>query len=382
MKRAVVAGHICLDIIPAIDHQIVLEPGRLFEVGPATIATGGAVSNTGVALQILGVPVVLMGKIGDDAFGHSVLAVLRGYGEELAASMLVVPGEVTSYTVVVNIPNTDRTFLHCPGANHSFGADDIAVDQLEGASLFHFGYPPYMRRIYERNGEQLEATFRRARNAGLTTSLDLGMPEPGSPSGQADWLAIFRRTLPVVDIFMPSADELLYVLDRDRFGEGDDLDGAALSNLSEQLLDMGVAVAGIKLGSRGLYLRTASRGRMLDMGEAKPGDVDDWADRELWFPVFQIPEFVGATGAGDTTIAGFLASFMRGRGLEAAGNFANAVGSCNVQTPDALSGIRSWDETLGLLEAGWAKEDLTVSSAAWRFDEEADVWHGPNDRGG
>ena len=382
MKRAVVAGHICLDIIPALDHEIVLEPGRLFEVGSATIATGGAVSNTGVAMNILGVPVVLMGKIGDDAFGHSVLDVLRGYGSELASSMLVVPGEVTSYTVVVSIPNTDRIFLHCPGANHSFGADDIAVDKLEGASLFHFGYPPYMRRIYEHDGEQLEATFRCARGAGLTTSLDLGMPEPGSPSGQADWKAIFRRTLPVVDIFMPSADELLYVLDRDRFGEGDDLDGAALSDLSRQLLAMGVAVAGIKLGSRGLYLRTASHERMLGMGGAKPGDVDAWTDRELWFPVHEIDEFVGATGAGDTTIAGFLASFMRGEDVEAAGCFANAVGSCNVQAPDALSGIRSWDETVGLLEAGWAKEGLTVSSAGWRFDEEAGIWHGPNDQRG
>ena len=380
MKRAVVAGHICLDVIPAIDHQIVLEPGRLFEVGPATIATGGAVSNTGVALQILGVPVVLMGKIGDDAFGHSVLEVLRGYGAELAASMLVVPGEVTSYTAVINIPNTDRIFLHCPGANHSFGADDIAIDQLAAASLFHFGYPPYMRRIYERGGEQLEATFRCARNADLTTSLDLGMPEPGGPSGQADWEGIFRRTLPLVDIFMPSADELLYVLDRDRFGEGDDLDGAALATLSQELLAMGVAVAGIKLGSRGLYVRTASRQRLLDMAGAKPDDVDAWADRELWFPVYEIAEFVGSTGAGDTTIAGFLASFMRGGDVEAAGCLANAVGACNVQTADALSGIRSWDETIHLLETGWRKVDLTVSSGGWRLDEKAGIWHGPNDR--
>ena len=44
-KRAVVAGHICLDIIPQVDHHFDLDPGRLYEVGAPTIATGGAVIN-------------------------------------------------------------------------------------------------------------------------------------------------------------------------------------------------------------------------------------------------------------------------------------------------------------------------------------------------
>ena len=48
----VVAGHICLDIIPTIPHErIEFEPGRLLQVGPAVLSTGGAVSNTGLALH-------------------------------------------------------------------------------------------------------------------------------------------------------------------------------------------------------------------------------------------------------------------------------------------------------------------------------------------
>ena len=45
---AVVAGHICLDIIPQFDTLLpgefasLFQPGRLIEVGPAILSTGGA----------------------------------------------------------------------------------------------------------------------------------------------------------------------------------------------------------------------------------------------------------------------------------------------------------------------------------------------------
>ncbi len=379
VKPAAAAGHICLDIIPEIDHSFTLTPGRLFEVGAPTIATGGTVSNTGIAMHILGVPMTLIGKIGDDIFGHAVLEVLRRYDPKLAAGMLIQAEAVTSYTVVVNIPGQDRIFLHCPGANHTFGAEDIDYAKLAGVALFHLGYPPYMRRLYENSGSELESIFRHVKRLGITTSLDLGMPEPEGPSGRADWKGLFRRCLPHVDVFMPSADELLYVLRPDRFGEGDNLDARILNELAAELLDFGVAVAGIKLGARGLYIRTACRRRIEEMGAAAPGAPELWADRELWFPVYEIAEFAGATGAGDTTIAGFLAALLRDADPVAAGTMANAVGACNVQAPDALSGIHTWDETEALVRNGWTRVPLDLRTPGWRFDPETSVWRGPSD---
>lgn len=379
MKKAVVAGHICLDIIPAIDHGFRLEPGRLYEVGAPTIATGGAVSNTGVALHILGVPAMLMGKIGNDSFGRSIQEVLKGYDPTLAEGMVVVPGAVSSYTVVVNIPGTDRIFLHCPGANNSFASADLDVERLAGAALFHFGYPAFMAATYADGGRELIRMYRLVKQAGLTTSLDLGMPDPGGPGGRADWSAILAQTLPDVDIFLPSADELLYALDRERFGEGDNLAARDLSRLGAELLRLGTAIAGIKLGARGMYIRTAAASRLAAMGPAAPADPAAWADRELWFPIFREERFAGATGAGDTTIAGFMAALLRGRDVVSAGRFANAVGACNVEAPDALSGIRSWDATLARIQSGWAAVRFGVSESGWREGEHG-IWHGPNDR--
>ena len=378
MKRAVVAGHICLNIIPHIDHPIPLDPGRLYEVGAPTIATGGAVSNTGVALHLLGVPTTLMGKIGDDSFGGSVREVLAGYGADLAAGMLVTPGETTSYTVVVNIPGTDRIFLHCPGANNRFVGADLDLKAIAKADLFHFGYPAFMAGQYANEGAELVAMYQAVRALGTTTSLDLGMPDPGGPAGALDWRGILARTVPHLDVFMPSADELLYCLDRSRFGQGDQLSPAELRPLADELLGMGAAVVAIKLGARGMYVRTADLARVRGMGRATPTAAGAWADRELWFPIYREERFVGATGAGDTTIAGFLAALLRGTSIEDAGSMANAVGACNVEAPDALGGIRTWDATSARLAAGWERVSPGIREPGWCQDA-AGLWHGPAD---
>ena len=84
----VVAGHICLDIIPTIttparDFTALLKPGALLEVGQATLCTGGPVSNTGLALHRLGVPTRLVGKVGDDLFGELLLRIVDRIGPGL-----------------------------------------------------------------------------------------------------------------------------------------------------------------------------------------------------------------------------------------------------------------------------------------------------------
>ena len=379
LQRAVIAGHICLDVIPGIDHAFEPEPGRLYETGPALMSTGGAVANTGLGMHLLGVPVILMGKIGRDAFGSAVRTVLRGYGEGLDAGLIETPDAVTSYSIVINIPGRDRTFLHCPGANHSFCAADIAPENLADAGLFHLGYPPLMEGLYRERGRELEAIYRCVKAAGLTASMDMTVPDPDGPGGQADWPAIFDRTLPLLDVFLPSADELLYIYDRPRFGAGDRLAAGDLAALAGRLLDAGVAVAGIKLGRRGLYLRTAGRDRLAAAGAAAPQDAAAWADRELWFPVFDVP-VAGTTGAGDITIAGFLTALLRDETLIAAGRLACAAGACCVQAPDALGGVQSWAATRRLIDTNQPVEPLTVNGGGWRLDPVTGVGYGPADR--
>ena len=346
----VVAGHICLDLIPTFpasgaDYRQLMQPGKLVFVEKPVLATGGAVSNTGLALHRLGVPTALMGKVGDDLFGRAILDILSKYDPALAAGMIVEPGAVTSYTVVVSPPGIDRMFLHCPGANDTFRAADVAFDKLAGAKLFHFGYPPLMRGFYSDNGAELTTLFRRVKAAGLTTSLDLAFPDPHSAAGRAPWPKILRAALPYVDLFLPSVDEIRFMLGLPQT--------ASPSEIGKQLLDWGAGTVVLKLGDQGLYARTA--------------------DRELLVPCFQTT-VVGTTGSGDCTIAGFLAGTLKGLSLEDTLTAAVAVGACNVEAADATSGIIPWDQVQHRIRAGWPRLAAKRAMPGWTFDAQRSLW--------
>jgi sugar/nucleoside kinase (ribokinase family) len=252
---------------------------------------------------------------------------------------------------VISPPGSDRRFLHHPGANDDFSAGDVRDEAVQDARLFHFGYPPLMAKMYSNHGEQLLELFRRVKSLGLTTSLDMAYPDPDSAAGRADWRTILHNVLPHVDIFVPSLDEILYLLWR----RTDVPPSAALlTEVSGELLDMGAKMVLLKLGGRGLYLRTASESILDRLGLAAPNDLNEWADFEAWLPCFHV-EVVGTTGSGDVTVAGFLAALLRGLPPEEALTAALAVGACCVEAADALSGIQSWDATWERLRSGWAR---------------------------
>ena len=385
-KSCVVAGHICLDIIPPLisvaDFGSAFKPGRLLETGPVLMSTGGAVSNTGLALHKLGINTQLMGKVGSDIFGQAVLNLVKDIDEKLAGGMNIVAGEASSYTVILNPPNTDRIFLHCPGANDTFGVEDINYDLLRQVDLFHFGYPPLMKRMYQNDGAELVEMFKRAKATGVTTSLDTSMPDPTAPAGQANWPLIFKGALPYVDLFVPSLHEILFMLYPDIFKEvtaqNRSITPALASRIADDLLAMGVKILMLKAGHLGLYLRTADETRLADLGRACPADLARWAKREVWSPIFKV-NVVGTTGSGDATIAGFLAAFLRDLLPTETATMASAVGACNVEAADAVSGIRSWEETTARVKAGWPRQLLNFTDPSWQFDPARQLWLGPND---
>lgn len=51
----------------------------------------------------------------------------------------------------------------------------------------------------------------------LDVSLDMALPDSESPAGKADWQGILENILPHVDIFVPSIEEILFMLDRPQY---------------------------------------------------------------------------------------------------------------------------------------------------------------------
>jgi sugar/nucleoside kinase (ribokinase family) len=240
-----------------------------------------------------------------------------------------------------------------------------------------------MRQMYANEGAQTVELLRRARATGVTTSLDMAYPDLNSPAGRVNWPGILPNLLPHVDVFLPSIEETLAMLRRDTLlalraqaSDGDILPlitPQLLSDVSEQLLGLGAKVVVLKMGYRGLYVRTASRAAIEAMGRARPSDPARWADQELWTACFKV-KLVGAAGAGDSTIAGFLGGLLRGLSLVDATTAAVAVGACNVEAADTLSGVRSWDDTLRRVAAGWPRHELRIDAPGWCFDTQAGLW--------
>jgi sugar/nucleoside kinase (ribokinase family) len=361
-----------------------LVPGKLIDVGRLTTATGGPVSNTGLALHRLGFSVRLMGKVGDDVVGRAIVELIQQHDPALAEGMIVTGDSASSYTVVINPPGVDRIFLHSPGANDTFGADDIDYAALESSRLFHFGYPPLMRRMFADGGEELASLLRHVKERDLTTSLDMARPDPASEAGRADWRGVLERALPHVDVFLPSFDETLFMLDRERFARiqrasaGGDLnaraDGVLLRDLADELIAMGAAVVAFKLGTQGLYLRTTNDPvRLADMGKCALSATAEWSDRELLVPCFEV-DVVGTTGSGDCTIAGFLGGLLKGLGPEETMTAAVAVGACNVESADATSGIPHWSVVEERLAGEWRRRDVSCNLKGWTWDDQNGVW--------
>lgn len=384
-----VAGHICLDIIPKIPdtgvHEIgeLFKPGKLINVGAAKISTGGPVSNTGIALKKLGLNVAFMSRVGNDELGNLIIQILNREGQIEGIS--ISEQDRTSYTVAIAPPGIDRIFLHDPGANNSFSSADLNENIIAQSKMFHFGYPPLMETCYQNEGKELEKIFRSAKANGAITSLDMALPDPKSASGKAPWQKLLEKVLPHVDIFLPSIEEVFFMLDpqnyfktKERAGSKDVIefiDPGEYSRLAQLCLDLGAKIVALKAAYRGFYVLTSD---IIDndiYADILLHQRENWSSRELWCPAFRIDKIASATGSGDSSIAGFLAAFLRGYPIEKTLKYANCVGYQNLHELDAVSGIKNWDETTAMVESGkTAMIDLPLPYPDWQFDDNFKLW--------
>jgi sugar/nucleoside kinase (ribokinase family) len=253
---------------------------------------GGNGANTSYTLAKLGVPVKLMSLVGEDDRGARLIQILSGAGVDVAG-IVKRAGAPTPCTVALVANDGARKFYHRPGASGEAQADDIRFEAGPSYTHFHFGNPfayPHVR-------GKLESVMRRAKSTGLTTSIDTGWDSLG------EWMQVLRPALPYTD--------LLFVND----SEEQMLGGI------DALRDSGASEIVVKTGADGCI----AGGQVVAGYEVKAVD---------------------STGAGDCFAGAFLAGLHRGWPRVESARFANAVGALNVQMLGAVTGVRSFEETL------------------------------------
>ena len=351
LARVAVAGHLCLDLTPGLNGGERIDPGHLLEVGPLSVRLGGSVANTGGDLVDLGLPVDVVATVGDDDLG----LLLRRMVEErtgMTPRLRRVSGTASSYSLVFEAPGLDRTFWHHVGSNAQFDGSEVELsDELD---LVHLGYPNLLPALLVDSAAPMREMLARLRAAGVTTSLDLAVVDPGSPTGALDWERILRLTMREVDVVTPSVDDLISALPG-HAGPADH-DDASVERLAEMLVDWGAGVVAVSAGARGIFLRTAGPARLRAGGRAFV-DPDAWADVRDWMEPYPVTRVATTTGAGDAATAGLLCGLLVGLSPRRSGSLAMACAAAVVSgrrpTPDVLATIDQSLVTACQRELGW-----------------------------
>lgn len=383
-KKILSAGSLVLDILPRFLPgsgselaSSILAEGKLTESPEFCMYAGGSVGNTGTALAKLDVPVRLKAKIGDDVIGTIVKNLVSGTGAE--CDFTVMKGEKSTASIALAIPGRDKSTIHQRGASQLLMASDFTEKDFDGIGIFAFGYPTTMKYLYADGGKGLLAVLQMARERQVVTCLDTSLPDLKSDPGQVDWNPVLKRISPYIDIFAPSLEEAIFMLDRqayvkmaERYGNKNMvpfISNKEITEIGQRLLDWGVQVVMIKCGTHGLYLRTA---HPTFLGES-------WQQRELWATPFDVKDVVSTTGAGDTAIAGFLCAISASLGPETALSLGCYTSSRCVMSYD----------TCGKIEPAWMmlkamrfskRIQVPLNAAYWSSSDNEGVFYGQHER--
>ncbi|HTN08797.1 carbohydrate kinase family protein [Agriterribacter sp.] len=384
MKKydAVIAGYVCVDLIPAFKKNIsvtdvydVLKPGKLVEIDGLESTLGGVVANTGMAMKKFSKKVFLNGLIGTDFIGKIARESLDKY--KLSEGIRTITEKGTAFGLVIAPPGVDRIFLESPGCSELFDVQHINYDAIADSRLFHFGYPPLLQKFYRQKGKQLTALFRKVDAMNVVTSLDFSLPDAESESGNVNWAEVLRQTLPYTDVFVPSLEEALKMVFPYEYARleasddaGDMIDKVPLDlikELGETLVAYGANIVLIKAAHRGLYLWTHEV-NTLNNKKTVHLQEQQWNNRQLWCNAYHVEEekVKNASGAGDTSAGAFLAAILDGEAPDTAMKFAAIAGRNNLYCNDIYAELNDWETMIAEMNdepnAVWNVCDLVTSA--------------------
>jgi sugar/nucleoside kinase (ribokinase family) len=173
-------------------------PGGTLLTEHTAVRVGGAGANAALAAVEAGMDVRLIGCIGHDQLGGWMREQLTPAG--LAEELVVVTGDTTGLTVVLESPARDRTFLTYLGVNARWEPAMIPDDALtcENLLLCDYFVAPLLR------GDAARALLDTARARGARTFFDTTWDPDGFP---AETRAEVGALLPSVDVFLPNEVE-------------------------------------------------------------------------------------------------------------------------------------------------------------------------------
>lgn len=295
MSKIAVIGSINMDIVNKVEEFPL--PGETIHGRGTSYQPGGKGANQAVAAALAGDGAVMIGAVGDDAFGGVLTDSLRTCGVDTAA---VSVKEGSSGLAFITVSGSgENTIVLSSGSNGRLTQADVSRDALAGAeiALLQNEIPPEVN---------LHA---------LKLCAELGIKAYYNPAPAAP---IPKEALPLIDTLVVNETEAEIVSGLPVSGV-DDAHRAA-----EALLAAGVRRVIVTLGGKGAVA-------LEHVGEP------------LRVPAFKV-EPADTTAAGDTFIGAYAAASAAGRPMAEALRYAAAAAAISVTRHGAQSSIPSKDE--------------------------------------
>jgi len=247
----------------------------------------------------LGARVGFVGKAGDDEFGDFMVRGLKERGVD-TSQIIRDAGGRTGICVSMSFPE-DYSMVSFPGIRETFCLEEVNFDYVRTARHLHmssFYIQPALRPGYPQ-------LFRRAKEAGMSTSFD---PDQ-DPSG--NWNGGMHDTLQNVDLFFPNEQE-----------------ATGIAGTTE----MDPALALLRKLAKTTIVKRGRAGVLIAAGE------NTWS-----VPAFEIRP-LDTTGAGDSFNAGFVYQFLQGASLGECTIWGNACGALSTQVLGGTAGFPILEE--------------------------------------
>ena len=262
----IVVGELNVDIIlNGIERLPVIGKEIMAESMSVTLGSSSAIFASN--LSSLGPRVAFIGKIGQDNFAEVVLSSLEG--KNVDTSRIIRSESLSTGATIVLVYDQDRANITYPGAMKDLRLEDIDFDFLASARHMHFAscfIQPGIR-------NDLRALFAKAKELGLTTSLDAQW-DP-----EEKWDLPLEELLPFVDLFLPNMQEFKYLSRSSTVEEG---------------------ISKLKHFANYIIIKNGSEGAL------------GWDGKEIIFqPAFKNESVIDCVGAGDSFDAGFIKDFIQ-----------------------------------------------------------------------
>ncbi|MCY3549587.1 MAG: PfkB family carbohydrate kinase [Candidatus Poribacteria bacterium] len=316
MPKALCIGELLIDFVSTTPDVTLAEAPGFVK------APGGAPANVAVGLAKLGVDAGFIGKVGADAFGDFLRETLQ---QNSVNTDYLISGEGSRTTLAFVATRSDGmkdiTFYRHPGADIQLSPNEINIDYVQSAELFHYGSVS-LSHLPSREATLHAIQSARAGGARLSYDPNLRLMLWDNATDAKRWI---WQAMPYADVVKISEEEWEFVT-----GDAD------LEQGIKRILGLGVKLLVVTLGERGCYYTN---------GFAE-GFVDGF-----------IVNVVDTLGAGDAFVAAMLTQLRQYMDLTALEKdqldpimrYANAAGALATQKVGVIPALPTPADIEGFL---------------------------------